>query len=58
LRSLNDLLKVYSLSLLQTIIFNDVVMNEGWKDLVRRIKMLGLMYLAYENPLRIEILGP
>ncbi|MFP3201261.1 MAG: DUF790 family protein [Sulfolobus sp.] len=58
MRSLNDLLKVYSLSLLQTIIFNDVVMNEGWKDLVRRIKMLGLMYLAYENPLRIEILGP
>jgi hypothetical protein len=52
------LLKVYSLSLLQIIVFNDFVMNEGWKDLVRRIKMLGLMYLAYENPLRIEILGP
>ena len=58
MRSLNDLLKVYSLSLLQIIVFNDFVMNEGWKDLVRRIKMLGLMYLAYENPLRIEILGP
>lgn len=58
----NDLLKVYNLSLLQTIIFNaykmTVIMNEGWKDLVRRIKMLGLMYLAYENPLRIEIFGP
>ncbi|QXJ33254.1 DUF790 family protein [Saccharolobus shibatae] len=57
-----DLLKIYNLSLLQTIIFNaykvTVSVSDGWKEIARRIKMLGLMYLAYENPLRIEIFGP
>ncbi|WP_338600770.1 DUF790 family protein [Sulfolobus tengchongensis] len=57
-----ELLKIYNLSLLQTIIFNaykmTISINDGWKEIVRRIKMLGLMYLAYESPLRIEIFGP
>ncbi|MEM0303621.1 MAG: DUF790 family protein [Saccharolobus sp.] len=57
-----DLIKLYNLSLLQTIFFNaykiTVYIKENWKNLIRRIKFLGLMYLAYDNPLRIEIFGP
>ncbi|AWR96586.1 DUF790 family protein [Acidianus sulfidivorans JP7] len=56
------LIKMYNLSLLQTLLFKSyklTVQIEGnWKDIIRRIKWLGLMYFAYPNPLRIDIIGP
>ncbi|AOL15935.1 hypothetical protein BFU36_03440 [Sulfolobus sp. A20] len=57
-----DLIKIYNLSLLQTIVFNayriTIFMSEGWKEIARKIKMLGLMYLAYDKPIHIDIFGP
>ncbi|ARM75065.1 DUF790 family protein [Acidianus manzaensis] len=56
------LIKIYNLSLLQTLLFKSyklTVQIEGnWKDIIRRIKWLGLMYFAYPSPLRIDIIGP
>ncbi|NON61344.1 DUF790 family protein [Acidianus sp. RZ1] len=58
----DDLIKAYNLSLLQTMLFKaykvEVEMEGNWKEVARRIKWLGLMYFAYSNPVRIEILGP
>ncbi len=56
------LLKEYNLSLLQTLLFKcykiRIQVEDNWKEIARRIKWLGLMYLAYENPTSIEIMGP
>jgi len=56
------LLKEYNLSLLQTLLFKcykiRVQVQDNWKEIARRIKWLGLMYFAYENPISIEIMGP
>ncbi|BCS92733.1 DUF790 family protein [Metallosphaera javensis (ex Sakai et al. 2022)] len=57
-----DIVKEYNLSLLQTILFRSyrvTLSTEGnWKDLLRTVKRLGLMYTAYPNPVRIEVMGP
>lgn len=56
------LIKMYNLSLLQTLLFKSykltVRMEGDWKEIIKRIKWLGLMYFAYPNPLKIEIIGP
>ncbi|BDC18179.1 DUF790 family protein [Acidianus sp. HS-5] len=57
-----SLIKMYNLSLLQTLLFKSYKMTvqiEGnWKEIIKRIKWLGLMYYAYPNPVRIDIIGP
>ena len=57
-----DIVKEYNLSLLQTILFRSykvTLTTEGnWKELLRTVKRLGLMYTAYSNPVRIEVMGP
>ncbi|MEM4139273.1 MAG: DUF790 family protein, partial [Sulfolobaceae archaeon] len=57
-----DLLKEYNLSLLQTILFKSykvtVYLKEGWKEVIKRGKLLGLMYSAYKDPLRVDFYGP
>jgi len=57
-----EILKEYNLSLLQTILLKSykmtVYLKEGWKEVVKRGKLLGLMYSAYENPLRVDFYGP
>lgn len=59
--STEDLIKWYNLSLLQTLLFKayklTVYVSSNWKEIIRRAKWLGLMYFAYENPLRLEFLG-
>lgn len=56
------LIKMYNLSLLQTLLFKSykltIQMEGNWKELIKRIKWLGLMYFAYPTPLKVEILGP
>ena len=57
-----DLIKWYNLSLLQTLLFKSykltVYVSSNWKEIVRRAKWLGLMYFAYDKPLRLEFIGP
>ncbi|MGC9105592.1 MAG: DUF790 family protein [Thermoprotei archaeon] len=57
-----DLVKWYNLSLLQTLLFRayrmTVYVGSNWKEIVRRAKWLGLMYFAYDNPLRLDFVGP
>ncbi|MQL55783.1 DUF790 family protein [Acidianus ambivalens] len=57
-----SLIKMYNLSLLQTLLFKSYKMTvqiEGnWKEIIKRIKWLGLMYHAYPNPIRIDIISP
>ncbi|EWG06871.1 MAG: hypothetical protein ASUL_06774 [Candidatus Aramenus sulfurataquae] len=57
-----QLIKEYNLSLLQTLLFRcyklTVEVQDNWKEIVRRIKLLGLMYTAYSDPVRIEVVGP
>jgi len=57
-----DLIKWYNLSLLQTLLFKSykltVYVSSNWKEIVKRAKWLGLMYFAYDRPLRLEFLGP
>ncbi|BFH72130.1 DUF790 family protein [Sulfurisphaera javensis] len=57
-----DLIKWYNLSLLQTLLFKaykmTVYVSSNWKEIIRRAKWLGLMYFAYDKPLRFEFLGP
>ena len=57
-----DLIKWYNLSLLQTLLFKSykltVYVSSNWKEIVKRAKWLGLMYFAYDKPLRLEFLGP
>jgi len=56
-----DLIKWYNLSLLQTLLFKSykltVYVSSNWKEIVRRAKWLGLMYFAYDKPLRLEFIG-
>lgn len=60
--SSEELIKTYNMSLLQTILFKSyrmVTYIEGdWKEIVRNSKYMGLMYFAYDNPLRLEFIGP
>lgn len=60
--SAEDLIKWYNLSLLQTLMFKaykmTVYVSSNWKEIIRRAKWLGLMYFAYDKPLRFEFLGP
>ena len=57
-----DLVKWYNLSLLQTLLFRayrlTAYVGSNWKEIVRRAKLLGLMYSAYGDPLRLEFVGP
>ena len=57
-----DLIKWYNLSLLQTLLFKayklSIYISSNWKEVIRRAKWLGLMYFAYEKPLRIDFIGP
>ena len=57
-----DLIKWYNLSLLQTLLFKSykltVYVSSNWKEIVKRAKWLGLMYFAYDKPLRLEFVGP
>ncbi|BAB66692.1 DUF790 family protein [Sulfurisphaera tokodaii] len=60
--SAEDLIRWYNLSLLQTLLFKayklTVYVSSNWKEIIRRAKWLGLMYFAYDKPLRFEFLGP
>ncbi|WP_252896782.1 DUF790 family protein [Metallosphaera hakonensis] len=62
LGSPEEVIGEYNLSLLQTILFKSykvTIITEGnWKQLLRNVKRLGLMYTAYPNPIRIEVMGP
>lgn len=57
-----DLIKWYNLSLLQTLLFKayklSIYVSSNWKEIIKRAKWLGLMYFAYEKPLRIDFIGP
>ncbi|QKR00457.1 DUF790 family protein [Metallosphaera tengchongensis] len=61
-RSPEDIIKEYNLSLLQTVMFKSYrvtfTVEDNWKNLLRWVKKLGLMYVAYPNPVRIEVFGP
>jgi Uncharacterized conserved protein len=58
----SQLMKWYNLALVQSLLLRSVRMivwvQDGWKTLLWRAKRVGLMYNAYEDPLRIEFEGP
>jgi predicted nuclease of restriction endonuclease-like RecB superfamily len=60
--SLNELIMEYNLELLETLLLRSyrlvAYLGKNAKEVLRRVKLLGLMYTAYDNPLRIEIYGP
>ncbi|AEB95563.1 MAG: DUF790 family protein [Metallosphaera sp.] len=57
-----DIAKEYNLSLFQSILFKSYKVTFSgelnWKELLRTIKRLGLMYIAYPNPVKIDVIGP
>ncbi|WP_292319697.1 DUF790 family protein [Caldisphaera sp.] len=57
-----NLLREYNFELLQTALMKtlrvDVFISNKWKDLLFTAKRLGLMYDAYNDPLRVEFYGP
>jgi Uncharacterized conserved protein len=57
-----EVIKEYNLSLLQTILFKSYkvtfTLSGNWKEFIRTVKRLGLMYFAYPNPVRVEVMGP
>lgn len=58
----SQLMRWYNLSLLQSMLLRSVRMSvwveSGWKTLIWRAKRVGLMYTAYNDPLRVEFEGP
>ncbi|MDF2956961.1 MAG: putative nuclease of restriction endonuclease-like superfamily [Candidatus Alkanophagales archaeon MCA70_species_1] len=58
------LLQLYDLSLTQTLLFKavslDLLVKSNYKDVLRRVKSLGLMYLAekQDNGIKISVDGP
>ncbi len=57
-----ELVKLYNMSLLQTLLLKSyrmlVYVKGNWKEIIRNSKYLGLMYFAYDNPIRLEFIGP